>query len=307
MRNLIFTLFVLAIFSGGQVRSETLCLDSDRQFTYASDLYSQKDYETAQVEFKRFVRFFPEDKRVFEARFTIGKALFDQGNPQQALMCFEELINDEQSGTWGIESGFMAAQCHMRTGNPVLGEICLKNLIQRSTDQALKDRAENALAWQGLETGQWNRARIFLGRISPEEKDHYKVDIIVDALSKTPDIPHKNPKLAGTLSIVPGAGFLYCGRYRDALVSFLLNGGLILAAVESFDHDHNALGGVITFVGFGFYAGNIYGSASSAHKFNRQADRDFISKLKNHISPFLSMGPGPDSHLRPGLALTGCF
>ena len=40
----------------------------------------------------------------------------------------------------------------------------------------------------------------------------------------------------------------------------MLNAGLILSAWEAFDNELYALGGVISFVEFGFYAGNIYGA-----------------------------------------------
>lgn len=306
-RSLILGLFVWATLSCGRAWSETLCLDANRQFAYASERLSEKDYGTALIEYKRFIRFFPDDNRIWEAKFNIGMAYLDGGEPQQALPCFDELMNSQESGRWAIESFFMTARCHMRTGNPVLGEICLRNLIAISNDQAVRDRAENAMGWMRLETSQWDKARASFGRISLEGQGQFKVPSILAELELTSNIPYKNPKLAGALSIVPGAGFLYCGRYRDALVAFLLNGGLILAAYESFDHDQNALGGVITFVGFGFYAGNIYGAASSAHKYNRQADRDFISILKDHVSPVLTLIPGPDSRLMPGLALMGRF
>lgn len=77
-------------------------------------------------------------------------------------------------------------------------------------------------------------------------------------------------------------------RYQDAFIAFLLNGGLILAAYESFDKGHNALGGLLTFVGFGFYAGNIYGAVTGAHKFNRKENGQFIYKLRKNTRVNLS-------------------
>ncbi len=79
-----------------------------------------------------------------------------------------------------------------------------------------------------------------------------------------------------------GAGHLYCERKRDAFVSFLLNGAMIYAAYEAFDHDHDALGGIITFFELGFYSGNIYSAVSSAHKYNRHEKSKFLDYLKKH-------------------------
>ena len=74
-------------------------------------------------------------------------------------------------------------------------------------------------------------------------------------------------------------GQLYCERYEDALIAFLVNTGLIWATVEAFSNDLYALGSVIGFVGLGFYAGNIYGAVGDAHKFNRRAVRTFSNGL----------------------------
>ena len=97
--------------------------------------------------------------------------------------------------------------------------------------------------------------------------------------------------MAGALAILPGTGYLYCNRPRDALISFLINGGLIFAAYEAFDNDMVALGGVISFVEIGFYSGNIYGSISSAHKYNQDQDRRFVDRLKENLRVNLSSRP----------------
>ena len=103
----------------------------------------------------------------------------------------------------------------------------------------------------------------------------------------------KSPALAGTLAVIPGAGYLYCGRYKDALIALLVNGGLIWAAYESFSNDLYALGSVITFVEIGFYAGNIIGSVASAHKYNRKNEQQWIKHLRQRLK--VSLGSRPET------------
>ena len=67
------------------------------------------------------------------------------------------------------------------------------------------------------------------------------------------------------------------------MIALLVNGGLIWAAYESFSNELYALGSVITFVELGFYAGNIYGSVASAHKFNRKNERRWIENLRKNL------------------------
>jgi hypothetical protein len=91
---------------------------------------------------------------------------------------------------------------------------------------------------------------------------------LISLVKETRAVHQKDPVLAGIFALVPGGGFLYTGRFRDALTAFGLNAGLIWAAYTAFDHDNPALGGVISFVEAGFYTGGIYGSVSAAHKHN---------------------------------------
>jgi len=154
------------------------------------------------------------------------------------------------------------------------------NLISISDDPAVIDRAHYRLGWIQIENGQWDKAKSYFDRISPENRALYRLDDLGRELARADALEMKDPTTAGVLSVVPGGGFLYCERYRDALVAFLLNGALIWAAVDSFDNEQYALGAVISFVEFGFYAGNIHGAVSAAHKYNRAKARGFIQELK---------------------------
>ena len=95
-------------------------------------------------------------------------------------------------------------------------------------------------------------------------------------------LPRKSPALAGTLAaVLPGAGHLYAERPRDALVSFLLNGSFIWAAVELFRNNNNVAGGIVAFFELGWYGGNIYSAVSSAHKYNKRIEDEYLQGLKD--------------------------
>jgi hypothetical protein len=96
-------------------------------------------------------------------------------------------------------------------------------------------------------------------------------------------LPYKDPTTAGALSVVPGLGHLYCERYKDGLVAFLLNGLFIAATVEAFHDNQNALGGILGFVELGFYSGTIYSAVNSAHKHNRKLKDDFLQGLTDSV------------------------
>ena len=296
---LLFTLFsIFFLFipfsqsfagSGSQPASDpSLILSPDKQFNYAQDLFSAKDYLTAVNEYKRFIYFFPKDKRVELAMFQIGMSYFLGRHFNEAVNSFKKLTDQYFETEYSIKSYFKISEAYVKLKAFNFALINLNNLVTITKDENIRDEAYYRIGWIYIETASWDNARHYFEKINPKNRNKFRLERLANELDKETLIPQKDPKLAGFLSIIPGGGYLYCERYQDALIAFLLNGGLILAAYESFDKGHGALGGLLTFVGFGFYAGNIYGAVTSAHKFNRKETGQFIYKLKKNTRVNLS-------------------
>jgi hypothetical protein len=119
-------------------------------------------------------------------------------------------------------------------------------------------------------------------------------------LDRIQEVPQKSPGMAGVLAaVLPGAGHLYCERYRDAAIAFLLNGAFIWGIVESFEHDNYVVGGILTFFELGWYSGNIYSAVASAHKYNRKMKQEYIDHLERGLSLGISFqGRSPVFSLR---------
>jgi len=275
--------------SGSQSASAlSITLNPDKQFNYAQELFSAKDYLTAVNEYKRFIYFFPKDERIELAMFQIGQSYFLGRQFDEAVKSFKKLTDRYFETEYSIKSYFKISDIYIALKAFDLALINLNNLIMITKDENIKDEAYYRIGWIYIETASWDNARLYFEKISPGNRNKFRLKKLADELDKETLIPQKDPKLAGFLSIIPGGGYLYCERYQDALIAFLLNGGLMYAAYESFDKGHGALGGLITFVGFGFYAGNIYGAITSAHKFNRKETGQFIYKLKKNARVNLS-------------------
>jgi outer membrane protein assembly factor BamD (BamD/ComL family) len=278
--------------SAGDAHAE-LTIDADSQYRYAQSRFEAGAYDEAIIEFNRFVFFFPEDPRIPQARFTTGLAHYRAGRYQPAAAMFNQLTMDYRGLPYQDDAFFMLSRSHARQGMIEQAILDLRNLLAVAGNADVIDRARYELGWLHVDGGRWNQAEAAFGSVSPANQDRFEVKRLNAALALSDDIPTKNPTTAGILSIVPGGGQLYCGRYRDAFTAFALNAGLIWAAWESFDNEQYALGSVITFVGFGFYAGNIYGAVSSAHKYNRDRINDFRDNLNRHRQISLSLGPVP--------------
>ncbi len=300
MRSLIFRICIAAgvlmpAFLPALAMAQTppLTIDADSQYRYAESRLAAGAFDEAIAEFNRFIHFFPDDRRVRMARFEVGRAHFEAGRYADAARVFAALSEAFHDRPLDHTIFFMLSRAHARQGMIEQAMIDLHNLMALSDDPAVIDRARYELGWLYVDQGQWTRADREFDRISPDSRSRLGMDDLQQALARHEDVPLKNPTTAGTLSILPGAGQLYCGRYQDALTAFLINGGLIWAAGESFDNDMVALGSVISVVAFGFYAGNIYGAVNSAHKINRDRMAVFRERLDRYRRPRLSLAPTP--------------
>lgn len=272
--------FISLVVVGYAHTADQVILDAEMQFGYAQTCFTRGDYDTAIVEFKRFIHFFPEDVRIENAMFAVAMSEYHREHFQEAIMAFSETENRFADTPLSIRSAFMISRCYLGltdTGNAL---ITLNNLLMKTDDVDVRDEAWHALGWIYVERGEFEKATSCFQRISLKNQSVYGTEMLTRELEKNVLVPRKNPRLSGLLSIVPGGGYLYCERYQDALVAFLLNGALIAASWEAFDQGNPALGGVIAAVEFGFYAGNIYGGIAGAHKYNNQKTLDFIETLK---------------------------
>jgi tetratricopeptide (TPR) repeat protein len=89
----------------------------------------------------------------------------------------------------------------------------------------------------------------------------------------------KNPYLAGSLSIIPGLGYLYTKHYQSALSAFTLN---LLLFGSSYEFQYRGYKVVsITALAFAiaWYIGNIFGSVSSANRLNEKSEKEFIEGI----------------------------
>jgi tetratricopeptide (TPR) repeat protein len=275
--------------------SPAVLLDPDRQFQFAEHYFQKGEYYRAIGEYERFIFFFPEARQVELARYRVGRAYLKGERYQEAIRAFKRLMDEYQTSAYAIKSYFRISEAYVQLGLYDQAFINLENLITIASDQDTKDEAYYQSGWICLEKWLWEDAHTYFEKISPQSREKYRLRQLSQELDKKNLLKRKDPSIAGLLAIVPGAGHLYCKRYRDALVSFLVNGALILAAYEAFDHDQNALGGIITFVEVGFYAGNIYSAVNSAHKYNLDEKDRFLRYLKDRARISISLG-GPQEN-----------
>jgi tetratricopeptide (TPR) repeat protein len=269
----------------------SVVLKADEQFEFAESYFRKGEYYRAIGEYQRFIYFFPQDQRVPTALFKEGESYFKGQRFKQAIDTFEAVIDKYPDTDLAVRSYFMIGETHTQGGHPSASLIALDNLLRLTQDPDVKDEIYYRQGWIYLEMDQWEKAQASFGKISPENHDIYRLQQLSEDLNKKKDLKIKNPRAAGTFAIIPGAGHLYCERYQDAFIAFLLNGAMIWATLEAFDNDNEGLGVLLAIFEVGLYTGNIYSAVNCAHKHNRKQKEDFLQYLKDHSKVQLSAGP----------------
>jgi tetratricopeptide (TPR) repeat protein len=287
-----FFLFLLLSWQGWADTGRCLDVTPDGQFEYATRCFEQGDYAIAVAEFKRFIYFYPHDPRVKTATYKVGMSHFYIRDYAAALERFSSLLNPTDLTETGIAGGFMISACYRELNDYPSAINSLHHLSGLTEDTDIRDRAFYNLALLYLESGDFKNAGVFFNNISQNNHARYRVEAAVARLDQHQELPRKSPVIAGLASILPGGGYLYCERYRDALFAFLINSALIFAACEGFDKGLEGIGGILAAVEAGFYAGNIYGGVSSAHKYNLAEQNAFAVDFIKRFGFDLSAGVG---------------
>jgi len=269
--------------------AQEIVIDPERQFQFAEHYFQNGEYYRAIGEYERFIYFFPLSDKVELARYKIGLSFFNGEQYAEAIKAFDELIEDYKNTEYALKSYLKISRAYVLLKRYDAALTAIKNLIIIAPNQEIKDEAYYQGGWVYLEMGLWEKAQKYFEEISVQNRKKYNLKEIVMELDSKLPLKRKNLTTAGLLAIIPGAGHLYCERKKDALISFLLNGAMIYAAYEAFDHNLDVIGGIITFFELGFYSGNIYSAVSSAHKYNRNEKSKFLDYLKKNTTINLSM------------------
>ncbi len=276
----IFLILFLLPFSSRA--GSRITLTPEDQFQFAEHYFEKGDYYRAVGEFKRYIYFFPGAGKIELARYKIALSYLKGERYKQAIQAFNRVIEKYRDTKYSLESYLGISRAYLGLKNYDMAIKALKDLMTICGDEEMLDRCYYQKAWVYMEMGMWDKAVDSFEGVSSRNREGFQIGRILKEVSRQTPLKKKDPTLAGALAIIPGAGHLYCGRKRDALVSFLLNGAMIYAAFEAFDEDMGALGGIITFVELGLYSGNIYSAVSSAHKYNRNQRENFLNYLKEN-------------------------
>ncbi len=287
----------------GNVFSAQITIDSEEQFRFAEQTMEKGDYLRAVVEFERFLQFFPEDKKVPKTRLLIAKCYLKAKDYESARKILNDAQNVYRGTLVGGKALLLMGESYYEQGLFEEAERYFKGVLGAYSDPELRNCALYRLGWIQMQTGQWQEASETFKNVGSGSSLFLNAqDLSVKSLGGE-SLLYKDPTTAGAISVVPGLGHVYCERYKDGVVAFLLNGLFIWATIEAFQKDQEVLGGILGVLELGFYSGTIYSAVNSAHKHNRKVKDDFLQGLPDAID--LNFFATKEGHI--GLALKFTF
>jgi TolA-binding protein len=267
--------FLLAAEESGQY------IDEELQMGLADHFFQEEDYYRAITEYKRFLFFFPQSGRVEEALWKIAKSYFNGHKWDETISACDEWLKKFPDSPRAGDAYFLKGLAFAEKKDFSQARYFFQKTQESSPGTALADEAQFQIARTYVKEEKWREAADEFRKVRKSSKLYPKGDYWAKGLDRMDEVPHKSPAAAGILAaILPGAGHVYSERYRDAAVAFLLNGAFIWGMVESFQHNNNVVGGILTFFELGWYSGNIYSAVASAHKYNKREQQQYLEELE---------------------------
>jgi TM2 domain-containing membrane protein YozV len=298
----IIVLVLLSLVITG--RGQALELTSTKAMAFADHLFQQGDYYRAITEYERVLFFYPDDPLAGTAQYQIANSYLKGEKWAQAAERFRAVAERYSGENIGRKASFMLGETYYLKRDYRLALDGYDAFLRKYPHDPQGEDARIRMGWCYLRLGNWERAAEEFRDLPASSALGEQAGQLAEEASGFPAIPRKSPSLAAGLStVLPGAGQLYVDRPTDALISLLLNGLFIWGAVEAIDHGNTVAGGIVAALESGWYVGNIYNAASSAHKYNRKKEQDFIDSLQGKFGvSYYRNGEGQDM-----LALTFHF
>ena len=262
--------------------AETVIITDKVQLSLGDAFMADSEYYRASTEYMKFLYLFPDSEQKPYVLLQIGIANYQGGEYHQAIKYFAR-VRSTYSAEHFQTAAFYEGVCYEKIQQPDKARDAFDRAIffDPSTDSA-----ETALIGKFLsriEQGEIDKGRkvleqnlsLFSGTAEAERAT--RAMTLIDEYEAH---PRKSPTLAGTMSaILPGSGSMYAGRYKDGLMSLLVNGLFIAGTVAAVDDENYAVAAIVGGVGLPFYLGNIYAAANAANKWNLSIRKDLHNNM----------------------------
>jgi len=247
--------------------------------------YTRRDYESAHLHYLHLYRLMPEERA--------ASRLFLSSLRREDERMLESLLYRPLSGA-SFTYSYLFVYAAFRLQRYDLARPVMESFDSQSTadkpshhSEYENRRMQFLRGAEILDLRRFDEAVLYyseLGRI--DDATGKRSLMLAEDLRQHQLVSRKSPYIAATLSaVLPGAGQAYTEHYSDATMAFFWNLTFVGGTAYLFDIERSAdrphTGSIITgIIGLVFYASNIMGAYSSAHRRNVFMERRFAEQLR---------------------------
>lgn len=239
---------------------------------FADHLLKSGEPYRAAGEYERFLFLCGGCERAAYARRMLAESYRRGGRPREAAVRFRAVAEAYPESPDGREAARAAAESLEEAGVPGEASDAYRAFASRwPGDPAAAESWDRALR-TALRAHDADRVAATLALPAPAGAPVIDLAGLRDAV-QTQHAPRRSPAVAGTLSaLLPGAGYVYAGAYRDAVMAFVVNALFASGAWIAYDHEQYALAGMLAGLEIFWYGGNVVGAVNAADRFNARAE-----------------------------------
>lgn len=261
----------------------TIILSDDVLLKVADAFRDEGEYYRAVTEYKRLLILFPDSDKADYAFFNIGISYYRGEEYGSAATMFSLLREKYSDSKYILPSHYFEGLSYRKLKKYEEAKSKLDVLVHMYPATEYAPRAIVAKSLIGLDEDNAAASKKELGRLIkdyPTDKTATDAREALQVLKDYERLPAKSTIMAGALSaVVPGSGYMYAGNYEDGLTAFLINTLFISGTITAIHQRNYTTAYLVGAFGLPFYAGNIYGSANAAKKWNVRVRQEQRKKV----------------------------
>lgn len=236
--------------------------------------YERGNYHSSITELMRFQHLYPNDKRIPESLFLMGKAYYRGKNPRKARMIFQKCYYTYPESIYGGKGLYSSGVIRLLHGSPLLALRDFREYCHVYPKGELAEDAFFNSCTSCIIAEKYKRATQCHGRyrhLFPLGKYTSVIDERMAELKEIEKRGKKSPLIAGLSSaIVPGSGYFYTGQYKLGVLAVTTNAALIYMIYHSYRRGKKMSTMLFSFLELSFYNYAIVGSVRGALEFNKK-------------------------------------
>lgn len=272
----------------------TVVTSSGSDAGFALHLYRSGDFAAASLELNRFIFSHPEDKFVPYARYLEAVSRARGGEYEKALSELLKLIDEVSAGAQDKTYQLLQSEAKLQVLNILFRQKRFRDYsLYRERFASPGGISESVVLdyIQAMDVAipiynfNWNEALLCLKKAGfrDEKLNRLLEERLLEALSRR----LKKPAFGGFLSIVPGGGHLYAGRFWDGVRSFFINAGVASLSIFCFTMGIPVIGILFGIIEAFLYASSIYGGVNAVLQENAR----YQIGLRDELLRYLSVPP----------------